>query len=209
MKVLLEGVSYRYKNGPSILNDVSLELEGPGLYGVIGPNGSGKTTFFDLVMGARQPDKGRISLEGIATKSFLLQRTEFSDLLNLRENLELLSAVRGQSIVKPVASRLQQDGRSHLLNRRYGVLSGGEKRWFAVQCVICFQSDLTIYDEPTVGIDSEFREKIQVSILSAHKDGIALVSSHDQSDIDSMMSGTIGLESGNIVFRPARQEQDT
>lgn len=95
LKVLLEGVSYRYKNGPSILNDVSLELEGPGLYGVIGPNGSGKTTFFDLVMGARQPDKGRISLEGIATKSFLPQRTEFSDLLSLRENLELLSAVRG------------------------------------------------------------------------------------------------------------------
>ncbi len=159
-------------------------------------------------MGARQPDRGRISFEGISTKSFLLQRTEFSDLLSLRENLELLSAVRGQFIVKAVASRLEQDGRGHLLNRRYGVLSGGEKRWFAVQCVVCFGSDLTIYDEPTVSIDSESREKIRASILSAHKGGIVLVSSHDQSDIDYMTSGTIGLESGNIAFRSARRERD-
>lgn len=104
---------------------------------------------------------------------------------------------------------MEQDGCGHLLNRRYGVLSGGEKRWFAVQGVICFQSDLTIYDEPTVGIDSEFREKIRASILSARKSGIALVSSHYESDIEPMVSGTIRLDSGNIVFRPARQEQDT
>ena len=199
VKLRLEEVSYRYRNGPSILNDVSLGLDGPGLYGVIGPNGAGKTTFFDLVMGTRQPDRGRISFEGIASKSFLLQRTAFSDLLSLRENLELLSAIRGHNIVEAVASCLEQDGRGHLLPRRYGVLSGGEKRWFAVQCVIGFQSDLTIYDEPTAGIDTKFREKILQSISSAHQDGIVLVSSHDPADIEYMTSGTIRLDSGQIA----------
>ncbi|WP_299865683.1 ABC transporter ATP-binding protein [uncultured Roseobacter sp.] len=200
MKISLENVSFKYGKGLAVLDDVSMTIDAPGIYGVVGANGAGKSTFFDLLMGFRQPDSGEIVFDGIEKKSMLLQKTTFSNLLTLRENLKLVSAVRGYSIVDKVERYLREDGRADLITRRYGVLSGGEKRWFAVQCIIQGQADFYIYDEPTIEIDQEYRSKIWNEIVGSQSNNIVFVSGHHHDEIAAVARGMIQIDKGNVSF---------
>lgn len=200
MKISLHNVSFKYGNGLAVLDDVSMVIDTPGIYGIVGANGAGKSTLFDLLMGFRQPDSGEIVFDGIEKKSMLLQQATFSDLLTLQENLKLVGAVRGYSIAEKVESRLRDDGRSDLITRKYGTLSGGEKRWFAVQCIIQSRAGFYIYDEPTIAIDQDYRSKIWSEIVESHSNNIVFVSGHHQDEIAAVARGIIQIDKGNISF---------
>lgn len=143
------------------LQGVSLSLEPGYIYGLVGPNGCGKTTLIKSLLGLVIPDKGQASVAGADCSmtwfyrqdiGYLPQNPDFPSHMTLRELLHLLSELRGQ---KPLRQNelLKVFALEKVLDRPFVELSGGMKQRVGAVCAMCFDSPILILDEPTVGLD--------------------------------------------------------
>lgn len=144
-----------------VLQGVTLDLEQGFVYGLVGPNGCGKTTLIKSLLGLVIPDSGSVSIGGVncatnweyrAQIGYLPQAPDFPSNMTLRELLNLLSEMRDQ---KPNRKDelLKLFSLEKILDRPFGELSGGMKQRVGAVSGICFDSPILILDEPTVGLD--------------------------------------------------------
>jgi Cu-processing system ATP-binding protein len=143
------------------LQNTTLEL-GPGyVYGLVGPNGCGKTTLIKSILGLVIPDSGQVTVKEVdcaknweyrSNIGYLPQNPDFPANMTLRELLDLLSETR-QQIPLRKDELLKIFALEKVLDRPFGELSGGMKQRVGAVCAMCFDSPILIFDEPTVGLD--------------------------------------------------------
>lgn len=165
MNITLDHVSVRFQDR-LILTDVSLTLNEHRV-GLIGDNGSGKSTFARLLNGLLLPDEGRVTLDGLDTKTsgpeirsrvgFLFQNPDNQIVMpTVAEDLALgLKPLKldPEDVQSRVSDSLDRFGLTHLKDRSAHLLSGGEKQLLALAGVMVSQPDLLICDEPTTLLD--------------------------------------------------------
>jgi ABC-2 type transport system ATP-binding protein len=172
----VENVSKTFSTGKSViraLEDVSFNVYGGQVTGLIGPDAAGKTTLMRLAVGLLTPDSGRITVLGkdTATQSlevqtavgYMPQRFGLYEDLTAQENLDLYADLQGvpsQERARRYEELLAMTGLTPFTKRLAGRLSGGMKQKLGLACTLVRAPRLLLLDEPTVGVDPVSRREL-------------------------------------------------
>ena len=177
MSVLsLNKISYSYKNGKNILDDISIEFEKGKFYTILGVSGSGKTTLLSLLAGLDEPRKGEVlyNNEDIKIKgyenhrknniSLIFQNYNLIDYMTPLENLRIINQKADKSILNNLGLGDEE------INRNVLQLSGGQQQRVAIARTLVADSPVILADEPTGNLDSDTADEIiEILKVSAHK----------------------------------------
>jgi ATP-binding cassette, subfamily F, member 3 len=182
-----------------LLDDTGLVVERGQRVAVIGPNGAGKTTLVETLLALRPPVSGRIKLGHNVTTGYFSQ--------HIAEMPEHLSVV--DAMTRATGGHLNSTQSRTILgnflftqeevDRKVGVLSGGERRRLALAALVAGSANLLVLDEPTNHLDVEAREALEEA-LDAY-DGTVLLVSHDRALIDAVATHTASIEERTIKLR--------
>lgn len=181
MEIRLKNIKKNYGSFEA-LKGIDLVLEEGKFYGLLGPNGAGKTTLFNLLIQNFKQSAGDISWEvdgrPLSTKDFyrhigiVFQSNRLDENLTVEENLVSRGALYGLSKAK-VLERIR-DLQNYLdvasiKNKKYGSLSGGQKRKVDIARALLPQPSLLLLDEPTTGLDPQSRHDLWDAINQLNK----------------------------------------
>jgi ATP-binding cassette subfamily F protein uup len=193
--------------GKKLFENVSVVLSPGSRLAIVGPNGSGKTTFIRTLLGQLAPQSGRIIQAPNVQVTFLDQaRSQLKDSITLKEFLAPHSdsvMFQGQPIhVAAWASRFLFS--HHQLSRSLSTLSGGERARALLAKSISENADILVFDEPTNDLDISTLENLEEG-FEAFPGAIVLIS-HDRYILDRVASLVLGLHDGNAkLFGSYRQ----
>lgn len=150
------------------VRDLDLRVKKGVLYGMIGPNGSGKTTTIKILMGLQRPTSGFGEILGervpirrnIAKIGYMPQETAVYSDLSIRENLQLfaeLYSVEKEVFVKRERDLLDMIDLAERRDSAVSQLSGGMRHRASLACTLIHDPEVLFLDEPTVGVDPELR----------------------------------------------------
>ncbi len=191
-----------------ILNGVSFVFDKPGIFAVLGPNGSGKTTILKIILGMVRQDQGEVQFSNQSTKGvcdyrkqigYLPQIARFPDNLTVRELIRMIKDIRGVPATEE--GLIDEFGLTPYLGRKLGNLSGGTRQ--KVNIILTFMFDCPVYilDEPTAGLDPISLIRLKELIAKAKEDGkIILITTHILSLVESLADEIVFLLDGHIHF---------
>lgn len=191
------------------LDGVNLRIESGELFGLIGPDGAGKTTFFRIVAGVLQATSGSVQVEQGATFGFVPQRFAMYEDLSVDENLKLrakLYAVPNDIATARAADLLARVGMDRFRKRLAGALSGGMKQKLALVAALLTQPRLLLLDEPTTGVDPVSRREFWALLNQLHHDGLTIVVSTPYMDEAEYATRIAFLDRGRVSSIGTRQE---
>ena len=197
------------------VREINLQVQAGEIYGLVGPDGAGKTTFLRLLCGVLHPDAGEIHLGkyNVITQAdqaremigYLAQHFALYEELTVLENLRFFAEVRGLSSTEwePRSQEiLEFVGLSDFSQRRAGQLSGGMKQKLGLAAALVHRPRVLLLDEPTTGVDPVTRQDFwQLIIRLVAQEGVAVIISTPYMDEASrcmrlgfMREGAILLE---------------
>jgi ABC-2 type transport system ATP-binding protein len=194
-----------------MLRDVNLRLMPGTVVGLLGKNGAGKSTLLDVLLGFAVPSAGEARVFGEASSrlsaackariGFVAQQDELMSLMTGAQHLALAASFHG-SWDHALIQRLAREWEVPL-ERRAGVLSGGERQKIATLLALGHRPDLLVMDEPASGLDPVARRAFMVTLLeiAAETGRTILFSSHIVSDIERVASHVCILREGGIAWQ--------
>jgi len=204
-----ENISKRF-GSITALEDINLNIGQAELYGLIGPDGAGKTTFFRLITTLLIPDTGKITVMGFDTvKDYVSLRSRIGYMpgrlslyrdLTVEENLKFYATVFGTRIEENY--HLIKDIYSHLepfKKRPADKLSGGMKQKLALCCALIHAPDLIVLDEPTTGVDAVSRAEFWEILKTLQSEGITFLVSTPYMDEAVLCDKVALLQKGHIL----------
>ena len=191
----VEDLYYKYGNGKSALDGVSVDIYEGEKIAVLGSNGSGKSTFFLNVDGVLKPEQGNIIYRGtfINKKNLKELRKNIGIVFQDADNQIIASTVRAEvgfgpmnlklpkeEVLKRVEEALSYMNISDLKDRPPHYLSGGEKKRVSIADIIAMKSEVIIFDEPTAALDPLNALMLEEVLLKLETEGkTMLISTHD------------------------------
>ena len=183
----VHNVSKRY-GSVQALDDVSLNVEQGELFGLIGPDGAGKTTLYRILCTLLQPQSGSAAIDGYDTVKqmreirrrvgYMPGRFSLYQDLTVEENLKFFATLFGTTIeegydsIKAIYSQIER-----FKDRRAGALSGGMKQKLALSCALVHSPSVLLLDEPTTGVDPVSRKEFWEMLATLKQRGITIVAS--------------------------------
>ena len=200
-----------------VLIGVDLHIAEGGIFAVLGPNGSGKTTIIKSILGMVIPDKGTITVleQNIKNNSayrnkidYLPQIANFPSNLKVKEIITMIKDLRGKTAKDEQLINLFK--LESILDKKLGNLSGGTKQKVNLVLTFMFDSPLIILDEPTSGLDpiSLIRLKDLIQAEKA-KGKTILITSHIMSFVEEVSDEIVFLLEGKIYFKGSVSELKT
>ncbi|MBM3897504.1 MAG: ABC transporter ATP-binding protein [Thaumarchaeota archaeon] len=208
-----ENVSFRHQNGVMALQDINLKIETNTLTAIVGENGAGKTTLVRHINGLLKPSQGRVLVSGEDTKKQSVARLSrkvgivfqnpdhqlFSDMVE-NEVLFGLKNFQMERQNERLKWALEFFDLARYRNVSPMLLSGGEKKRLCFACVLAWDPDVLILDEPTVGQDHKNKEKIASMINDLLQKGkTVIIVSHDLEFLWPLQPRTLVMAKGRII----------
>ncbi len=190
-----------------ILKNINLTISSSKIIGLLGKNGTGKTTLIKLINGLLTPTTGEILVNGkplgIESKlsiSYLPERTYLDKSMTVNDTVKYFTEFY-QNFNPEKAYKLLKDLNLDC-NQKLQKMSKGMQEKVQLVLVMSREADLYILDEPLGGVDPATRDYILDTILSNFKDGSSvLISTHLISDIERILDEVIFIDSGKIILQ--------
>jgi energy-coupling factor transport system ATP-binding protein len=206
----LNEVWFKYgADGPDIIKGLNLSVRKGEFAVIVGGNGTGKTTALSLISGINEPYRGEVKVTGAWAalpqnpQSLFVKKTVKADLLEMLRERKLSKEEKERKLRK--AARLCRLG--NLLGKHPYDLSCGEQQRAALAKVLLLEPDILLLDEPTKGLDSEFKQEFASILKSLRKKGITiLMVSHDIEFCAEYAERCAMFFDGNIVMEGAPSE---
>ncbi len=187
------------------LKDVDLSIGRGKIVGLLGPNGSGKTTMIKLINGLIKPDGGEVLINGLApcpeTKScvsYLPDRMYFADWMRVRDLMKMFEDFYKDFSRAKANEMLKSLGISE--GDRIKNLSKGTKEKVQLILVMSREAELYLLDEPIGGVDPAARDFILRTILTNYSENSTVImSTHLISDVEKILDEAVFLKEGQII----------
>src|SRR5690242_1074174 len=192
------------------LNDISFQAQQGELFGLIGPDGAGKTTLFRILTTLMIADKGTATVDGFdVVKDFKEIRKRVGYMpgrfslyqdLTVSENLSFFATLFDTSIeenydlIKAIYSQIEK-----FKDRKAGALSGGMKQKLALSCALIHRPSVLFLDEPTTGVDAVSRKEFWELLRDLQKQGITILVSTPYMDEASLCDRVALIQQGSIL----------
>ena len=212
--VELDGVVKRYRGaGELALDGIDVRVDAGEFFGLLGPNGSGKTTTISIACGLLRPTRGEARVCGEpagrnigGTKrriGLVPQELALYPTLTLEENLGYFGAMhglRGPRLNERVADCLRIARLESVAKRRVSTFSGGMKRRANLVVGIIHTPQVLFLDEPSLGVDPQSREVMFDSLQELRESGTTLIyTSHNMAEVQRLCTRVGILDRGSII----------
>lgn len=202
-------VSKRY-GSVTALDSISFSVDRGEMFGLIGPDGAGKSSLFRILATLSAPDAGSATICGLDTvKDYRLIRTRIGYMperfslyqdLSVSENLNFFASLFGVSVkdnfdlIAPVFGQLKR-----YPDRKAGALSGGMKQKLALSCALIHRPQILLLDEPTTGVDAVSRSEFWDMLSTLREKGITILVSTSYMDEATRCERIAMIDKGRIL----------
>ncbi len=209
MVLSVENLVKNYKEVKA-LKSITFSVQEREIFGLIGPDGAGKTTLFRIIASLLLPDNGRVTMFDMDVVDkykeirkiigYMPQRFSLYHDLTVEENLTFFATIFGTTIrenydlVKDIYSHIEP-----FRKRRAGKLSGGMKQKLALSCALIHRPKLLLLDEPTTGVDAVSRKEFWQMLKNLKNKGMTILVSTPYMD-EARLCGRVALiQDGRIL----------
>jgi Cu-processing system ATP-binding protein len=192
------------------LNRVSISCARGETVSLIGPNGSGKTTFIKCLLGMVLPDSGTILFNNADISKnwdyrkdigYMPQIGRYPDNMTIGQIFDMLLDLRKKKLSESDTELINAFGLNGMLQKRMRTLSGGTRQKVSASLAFLFHPKVLVLDEPTAGLDPVSSEILKEKIRKEKEAGkLVMITSHILSDLDDLVTQVIYLQDGNLIF---------
>lgn len=192
------------------VNDISLEIQKGELFGLIGPDGAGKSTLMRILMTLLVPDKGNATMAGLdVVKDFkkirrmvgyMPGRFSLYQDLTVEENLNFFATVfnttvaENYELIRDIYVQIEP-----FKKRLAGKLSGGMKQKLALSCALIHKPEILVLDEPTTGVDAVSRKEFWEMLKNLQHKGITILVSTPYMDEATLCNRVALMQKGKVL----------
>ena len=203
------GLSKRYGN-LTARDGVNLRVERGEMFGLIGPDGAGKSTLYRILATLASPDTGTAEVCGLDTVrdsrrlrtliGYMPERFSLYQDLTVEENLRFFATLFGVSVrenydlIAPIFGQLER-----FTNRKAGALSGGMKQKLALSCALIHRPEILLLDEPTTGVDAVSRAEFWEMLAGLRRQSITILVSTSYMDEATLCGRIAMMDRGHIL----------
>jgi len=205
----INNITKSYKETKA-LSGINLHVNEGELFGLIGPDGAGKTTLIRILMTLLLPDSGEVKLDGLDVVEnykkirkivgYMPGRFSLYQDLSVEENLNFFATVFGTTVqenydlIRDIYYQIEP-----FKNRRAGKLSGGMKQKLALSCALIHKPKILVLDEPTTGVDAVSRKEFWEMLKTLQQKGITIVVSTPYMDEADLCDRVALVQNGQIL----------
>lgn len=209
VSIQIEHIRKQFKDVEA-LKDISFDVEKGSLFGIIGPDGAGKTTLFRILTSLMLADEGKIMVGGIDVVTdykklrqiigYMPGRFSLYMDLTVQENLNFYARIfhtslsENYDLIKDIYEQIEP-----FKNRRAGDLSGGMKQKLALSCALIHKPKLLVLDEPTTGVDAVSRKEFWELLKKMQQREITILVSTPYMDEAALCDRVALMQTGNLL----------
>ncbi len=201
-------VTFAYTKGVNVLDHFSLNISEGGIYGLLGRNGTGKSTLLYLIMGLLRPQDGKVKYNGTDTSLRQPQLLENMFIVPEEYNLPAIPLKKYVAALKPFYPRFDEEMLYRTLANfemrediNLGALSMGQKKKVYVCIALAAKTRLLVMDEPTNGLDipskSQFRKIVAGNI---DEDQTVIISTHQVRDVELLLDHVVMIDRNRVLL---------
>lgn len=199
----------------TVLDNVDLEIPAGQATGIVGPNGSGKTTMIKHLLGLVKPDEGTIIIDGVELNGhceyrnkigYMPQMARYPENMRVNELIDFIKEIRGgQDSREEELIRffdLQEE-----LDKKMQTLSGGNRQKVGALLAMMFDPEILILDEPTAGLDPKASFRFKNRVREEKERGkTILLTTHIMSEIEELADYLVFIVEGHIRYHGPMQD---
>ncbi len=213
------GAAFSYPDSPLAFHDISFSVDAGEIFTILGPNGAGKSTLLSCLVGLNQLKDGVILLSGKPMAT--LSRKEIAQTLGFVP--QILTSVFSYSVMEYVvmgrapyissfrkpspadyaaaSAAIDRMGISHLAQRKYNALSGGERQQVSIARILVQNPKLILLDEPTSALDFGNQIKVVQMAKTLSEQGYSVIMTTHNPDHAIMLQGSVGVLDRTGIMR--------
>ena len=216
----IENITYGYNAMHNVLENFSLSYEEPGIYGLLGKNGTGKSTLLYLIMGLLRPKQGEITLNGANTQKRLPESLQEMFIVPEEYNLPSIQLPDYLKVLRPfypnfdeqLMVKLHQEfdmlnvngatlDENGIPQINLGALSMGQKKKVYMCIALAARTKLLLMDEPTNGLDIPSKSQFRKVVAQGMRDDqIVVISTHQVRDVETWLDHVTIIEQNAVLL---------
>lgn len=214
--ISIKNVRFGYNSRQVVLDDFSLEFTQGGIYGLLGKNGTGKSTLLYLMMGLLRPQKGSVAIDGVGTS--LRTPEVMSEVFLVPEEYDLppISLRKYVEVIKPFYPRFSNELLEHCLANfdmtsdiDLGSLSMGQKKKVYMSVALAANTRYLLMDEPTNGLDILSKSQFRKAVIGGMSDDkTIIISTHQVHDVELLLDHVCIIERNRVLLNEPIEEKD-
>tara|TARA_B100000678_G_scaffold243446_1_gene215084 strand:+ start:135 stop:848 length:714 start_codon:yes stop_codon:yes gene_type:complete len=194
------------------VNNLNFQIKKGQIVGLLGPNGSGKTTTIAMILGLLKPTSGQVIINGkniekeriylLNQMNFISPYVELPKKLTVKENLEVYARLYGVKKINYKIKTLSDQLRlNDFLNKKTGELSSGQKNRISLAKALINDPEILLLDEPTASLDPETGDYIRSFIENycSNKKISILLASHNMNEVERLCNKIMMMKNGSII----------
>lgn len=216
----IQNVTYSYNAMHNVLENFSLQYDEPGIYGLLGKNGTGKSTLLYLIMGLLRPKQGEITFNGVNTQNRLPETLQEMFIVPEEYNLPSIPLPAYLKVLRPFYPNFDEQLMVKLLEMfdmlhvngatldengipkiNLGALSMGQKKKVYMCIALAARTKLLLMDEPTNGLDIPSKSQFRKVVAHGMRDDqIVVISTHQVRDVETLLDHVTIIEQNAVLL---------